>query len=191
MASTYRIPATPLTGLRGRVVETWARRTFGQVPDGAYVYAHNPRVFRDVMGFERRVQRWSALDPSLTAFATMAAAATIGCSWCLDFGYFLTHHDGLDERKAREVPRWRDSELFTDLERDVLEYAEQLTATPPVVDDELSRRLQEALGEAAVVELTQVVALENMRARFNLAAGLESQGFSEACDLPLAVPSAP
>ncbi len=191
MASTYRIPATPLTGVRGRLVEAWARRTFGQVPDGAYVYAHHPRVFRDVMGFERRVQRWSELDPQLTALATMAAAAVVGCSWCLDFGYYMTHHEGLDEARAREVPRWRDSEVFTDLERDVLEYAEQLTATPPVADEALSMRLQQALGVPAVVELTQVVALENMRSRFNLAAGLESQGFAQACDLPLAVPSAP
>ena len=191
MASTFRIPATPTTGLRGRLVEAWTRRTFGQVPDGTYVYWHHPRLLRDVLAFERRVQRWRCLDPNLAAYATMAAASVVGCSWCLDFGYFMAHHDGLDERKVREVPRWRESGAFTDVERDVLEYAEQMSATPPAVEDALSHRLQEALGVAAVVELTQVVALENMRSRFNSAAGLESQGFSAACDLPLAVASVP
>ena len=64
-----------------------------------------------------------------------------------------------------------------------------MTATPPTVDDALSSRLQEALGVKAVVELTQIVALENMRARFNCAAGIEEQGYSEVCELPLAVRS--
>jgi AhpD family alkylhydroperoxidase len=142
-----------------------------------------------VFGFERKVAKWDALDPHLKTYATMATAAAIGCSWCLDFGYYLAHTEGLEEAKVRDVPRWRESELFTPIERDVLEYAEAMTATPPTVDDTLSARLQETLGVKAVVELTQMVALENMRARFNLAAGVEAQGFSDVCELPLAVRS--
>ena len=60
----------------------------------------------------------------------MAVAAQIGCSWCLDFGYFQAHNEGLDEAKASEVPRWRESSVFTSLERDVMEYAEAMTETP-------------------------------------------------------------
>ena len=54
---------------------------------------------------------------------------------------------------------------------------------------ELVARLLDALGTPAVVELTQMIALENMRSRCNSAAGLQSQGYSDVCDLPLAVPS--
>jgi AhpD family alkylhydroperoxidase len=117
----------------------------------------------------------------------MASAASIGCSWCLDFGYYLAHQDGLDEEKVRQVPRWRDSEVFTDLERDVMAYAEAMTSTPPTVTDEQVSRLREQLGDAAVVELTLLVAIENERSRFNSAMGLASQGYSDACELPLAV----
>ena len=35
-------------------------------------------------------------------------------------------------------------------------------------------------------ELTQMIALENMRSRFNSAAGLQSQGYSDVCEVPLA-----
>ena len=63
--------------------------------------------------------------------------------------------------------------------------------TPMTVTDELVTRLLSSLGEAAVVELTQMIALENMRSRFNSAAGLQSQGFSDVCELPLDVPSHP
>jgi alkylhydroperoxidase family enzyme len=64
-----------------------------------------------------------------------------------------------------------------------------MTSTPPTVTDEMVSGLVERLGEPALVELTQMVALENMRSRVNAAMGLRSQGFSAACELPLAVPS--
>ena len=83
------------------------------------------------------------------------------------------HNEGLDVKKAREVPRWRVSDVFTPLERDVMEYAEAMTLTPPTVTDELSARLLNALGPAALVELTAFIALANFMARSNVAMGID------------------
>ena len=70
-----------------------------------------------------------------------------------------------------------------------MEYAEAMTHTPPTVTDELSARLLEALGPAALVELTAFIGLANLYTRTNTAIGIESQGFSAACGLkPLAIP---
>jgi AhpD family alkylhydroperoxidase len=171
-------------------MSAYARRTYGQIPDNAYVLWHHRPVLKAVLKFEQRVARWRALDPTLKSYAQLASAGVIGCSWCLDFGYFLAHNEGLDLAKVREVPRWRESDVFTPLERDVLEYAEAMSTTPLTVTDELVTRLVDQLGTPAVVELTQMIALENMRSRFNSAAGLQSQGYSDVCELPLAVPSA-
>lgn len=187
--SPIRIRPADLDGPSGRLVKQVSRRLYGEVLDGVYVMGHHRRLMWAVAGFERKVQRWHELDAQLKAFAVMASAASIGCSWCLDFAYYLAHTDGLDEAKAREVPRWRQSSVFTGLERDVMAYAEAMTATPPTVTDEMVTGLVEQLGEPALVELTQMVALENMRSRVNAAMGLRSQGFSDACELPLAVPS--
>lgn len=189
MPSTFRIPKAPITGLYGRFLTAYARRTYGQVPDGAHVYFHHKPVLKAVLGFEGKVAKWRELDPHLKSFAQLASAAVIGCSWCLDFGYFLAHDEGLDEAKVREVPRWRESDVFTPLEREVLAYAEAMSTTPPTVTDEMTASLIAQLGIPAVVELTEMVAIENMRSRFNAAAGLQSQGFSDVCELPLAVPS--
>ena len=190
MPSTFRIPKAELTGAYGALVRMFAKKMIGgPVPDNAYVYFHNKPVLKAVMGFEGKVRKWDRLDPTLKSYAQIASAGAIGCSWCLDFGYFMAHNDGLDLAKVREVPRWRESEVFTPLERDVLEYTEAMTATPPTVTDQMVAGLIEQLGEPAVVELTQMVALENMRSRFNSAAGLQSQGYSDVCELPLAVPS--
>ena len=140
--------------------------------------------------FGRKVQKWDQLDPNLQSFAHMAVAALVGCSWCLDLNYFHAHNEGLDEAKASQVPRWRESPVFTPLERDVMEYAEAMSETPPRVTDDLSARLLEQLGAPAMVELTAWVAFANMATRCNTALGIEAQGFSKACKLPLAQPSA-
>ena len=186
MPSQFRIPQARLDGAYGALMTRIARRTWGQVPDNAYVLWHNKAVLRAVFGFEQKVGRWKALDPHLKAYAEMASAGVIGCSWCLDFGYFLAHTKGLDESKVREVPRWRESEAFTGLEREVMAYAEAMTLTPPEVTAEMVASLDRQLGHAAVVELTMMVAVENERSRFNSAMGLASQGFSDVCELPLA-----
>lgn len=189
MPSTFRIPKAPVTGLYGKILTAYARRTYGQLPDGVYVYFHHRPVLKAILGFERKVAKWQALDPTLKSYAQLASAGVIGCSWCLDFGYFMAHHDGLDLTKVREVPRWRESDVFTPLEREVLAYAEAMSTTPLTVTDEMTASLVDQLGTPAVVELTAMAALENMRSRFNCAAGLQSQGYSDVCELPLAVPS--
>ena len=188
--STFRIPKAPVTGAYGWFMTQYARRRLGgEFPDNGYVYFHHKDLLKSVLGFENKVAKWDKLDPQLKSYAQMASAGVIGCSWCLDFGYFMAHNDGLDLAKVREVPRWRDSDVFTPVERDVLEYAEAMSVTPPVVTDWMVEKLIDQLGVPAVVELTQMIALENMRSRFNSAAGLQSQGYSDVCDLPLATPA--
>jgi alkylhydroperoxidase family enzyme len=117
----------------------------------------------------------------------MAVAAAIGCAWCLDFGYWeTTMNHKVPVTKIRAVPNWRDSDVFTDLERLVLEYAEAMTDTPPGVTDEMVARLSAHLSEAELVELTAIVAVENLRSRINSALGLTAQGFKDRCEIPVA-----
>ncbi|MDA8301736.1 MAG: carboxymuconolactone decarboxylase family protein [Actinomycetota bacterium] len=184
MVSTTRIPKAQLTGIYGVVVKRMSRKMFGEVPEPVEVAWHNRKVLNLSFTIGRKLQKWDRCDENLKSFAHMAVASLVGCSFCLDVGYFHAHNKGLDVTKAREVPRWRESGVFTPLERDVLTYAEAMTRTPPVVTDELSARLLEALGPAAMVELTTFIALANFMTRCNTACGIESQGFSAACGLP-------
>jgi alkylhydroperoxidase family enzyme len=190
MASTTRIPPAELTGLYGAAVTRMSRKMFGVVPEPVGVAWHNRKALNLSFAVGRKMQKLDQCDENLKSFAHMAVASMVGCSFCLDFGYFHAHNQGLDVRKAREVPRWRRSDVFTSLERDVMDYAEAMTQTPPTVTDELSARLLKALGAAALVELTTVIALANFMARSNVAMGIESQRMSATCDLkPLALTS--
>jgi AhpD family alkylhydroperoxidase len=191
MASSTRVPATEVTGVYGSLVKTITRRMLGHVPESVGVLWHSPAVFKDLMGLGRKADSWNRLDPNLASFASMAAAGVVGCSFCLDLHYFMTRNRGLDEAKAREVPRWRQSTVFTPLERRVMEYAEAMSQTPPAVTDELSAALLSDLGAPALVELTARVGAMNLSARTNVALGIRSEEFASSCGLPpLAAPSA-
>ncbi|MFT4083837.1 MAG: carboxymuconolactone decarboxylase family protein [Nocardioides sp.] len=179
-----RIEPQEITGLYGVVVKTFARRLFGRVPESLGVMWHHVPALRAGMAFGQKLQKWDECDETLKSLAHMAVASLVGCSWCLDFNYFMAKNKGLDIEKAREVPRWRESEAFTPLEREVLEYAEAMTQLPSTVSDAMVAGLCERLGAAGLIELTTVIGYANMTTRSNVALGIESDGFSAACGLP-------
>lgn len=190
MTRASRIPKAEITGLYGAVVKRFSKKMFGKVPEPVAVAWHNKPVLKFTIAISQHTGKWRACDEDLKSLAHMAVASLVGCAFCLDLGYFRAHNEGLDEEKAREVPRWRESDAFTPLERDVMEYAEAMSQTPPAVSDELSARLLEALGAPGLVELAAFVAVANFYTRLNTAAGVEAQGLAASCGLrPLSMPT--
>lgn len=183
-ATTARVPLTHRRTPYVRLMEAYSRRRYGAVLEPGLVLLHHRGVLRTMLRTESGVARWTTLDPTVKALATMAAAARVGCGWCLDFGYWESRHQRVPAAKLDAIPHWRDvPEVYTDLERAAMEYAEAMTATPPTVDDTLVDRLRSWLDDAQLVELTAIVAQENNRSRLNTAMGLTGQGFTDACDL--------
>jgi alkylhydroperoxidase family enzyme len=165
-----------------RATEWFSRKKYGDVLDPGRAWMNNRRVLTSCGLLEASAARWNKLDPTLKALAVMVTSAQVGCSWCMDFGYWEYHHQGIDPAKLRAVPQWRDSDVYTDLERAVMDYAEAMTATPPSVTDDQVERLRRELDDAALMELTAQISLENFRSRTNAALGLTSQGFKEYCE---------
>lgn len=184
MATGTRIPQAEITGVFGAIAKRLSKKMLGEVPESLGVMWHHQRVLKTLFGFSAKAEKWDACDPQLKSFAHMAAVSLVGCSFCLDLGYFQALNEKLDIDKAREVPRWRESDLFTPLECDVMEYAEAMSQTPPAVTDELSARLLEQLGAAGLLELSAFIGAANLVSRTNVALGIKSQGFAEACGLP-------
>jgi len=180
-----RISLHPPRTLGYRLAAWFSRRRYGTVLDPIAALAHNMPVARSYALFELQAQRWKQLDQGLKDLAVLAAAASIGCSWCMDFGYWTstTRPDVLAE-KIRAVPNWQDGEVFSVLERLVMLYAEAMTVTPPLVTDDLVAELHDRLGEARLVELTAIIAVENLRSRINTALGLTAQGFQDRSERP-------
>jgi 4-carboxymuconolactone decarboxylase len=143
------------------------------------LYAHSPRLLLGYGLFEQATAKQHRVPERLKLLAELKAAALTTCEYCVDIGSQIARRAGISDEQLLALPRYRDSDLFTDLEKLVLEYAVGVSSTPVAVPDELLARLQAHFDDAQLVELTNVIALENMRGRFNLALGIGSAGFSE------------
>ena len=81
---------------------------------------------------------------------------------------------------------YRNASCFSEVDKLILEYATAISRTPVEVSDELFDALRAHFDTAQLVGLTHVVTLGNLRARFNVALGIGSSGFSAGmvCALP-------
>ncbi len=176
---------------KGRIARFGRRvgqKRFGIDAEPLQAASHHAGVLISSGVLEASVAKgWKKLDPTVRWLAVQRSGMLIGCSWCIDYGYYIGMNEGLDPAKVRAVAQWRDSDLYDERERAVLEYAELATLTPSVVPEELGVALHRYFSDAEIVELAAWVALENFRSRFNAGLGLHSQGFSDHCELPMRV----
>jgi AhpD family alkylhydroperoxidase len=164
------------------------RRQYGKDLDTVLAMSHHPGVLypwalMETAGLRRR----SRLPEGLADLVVLVTAAHIGCSWCVDFGAHEWERRGLDPEVAVDAVRWRTTDRFDDDQRAAFAFAEAASGSMDQVTDEMVADLVCRFGEPGMVELAYLVALENMRSRFNSALGLASQGFSsgEACSLAM------
>jgi alkylhydroperoxidase family enzyme len=169
------------------LAEAYSKRKYGQVLEPGLAILHNRQVLTAMIAHENKVARWRTVDDTTKALAVLAAAAEIGCSWCLDFGYWESVHRGVDPAKLRAITQWQGAEVYTEDERAVIAYAIAMTRTPPEVTDEMVADLRARFTDAQLVEITAMISLENSRSRTNAAFGLHSQGFRDSCELPAGV----
>src|SRR5262245_65671999 len=154
------------------------------------MYAHVPGLLRGYGSLEQATAKLHRLDERLKNLAELKAATLTNCEYCIDLGSPIARRSGLSDQHLLALPRYRTSALFTDLEKLVLDYAVGMSRTPVEVSDALFARLREHFDDAQLVELTHVIALENMRGRFNLALGIGAAGFSDGmvCAVPETTP---
>jgi AhpD family alkylhydroperoxidase len=180
----WRLPQANSRNPVVRIAYWISRRRFGRVTGHPALTAHNPLVLAGWGAFELALERADRIDNRLEDLAATRTATMTGCPFCIDFATALLPKLGFTPRQVAEVARWQDSEAFSDDERLVLEYAEAMMTTRVEVTDELFHRVLARFDEAAIVELTAPIALENYRGRLNHALGLGSEGFCELGPTP-------
>jgi alkylhydroperoxidase family enzyme len=153
------------------------------------LYAHVPELLHGYGMMEQATAQLERIDKRLRALAELKAATLVQCEFCIDIGSQISRRWGLSDDELLALPVYRTSALFTEVDKLVLDYAVGMSRTPVEVSDELFARLREHFDDAQLVELTHVIAVGNMRGRFNLALGVGSAGFSDGmvCAVPATI----
>jgi AhpD family alkylhydroperoxidase len=155
------------------------KRRWGQVLVPALTWARVPSFYLALAGFNAAIERkGSPLEPSLRSLVQSRVSQLDDCAFCIDLNSMLAAERAGSLEKALAVSEWRQNALYSARERLALEYAEAVTASR--VGDELASRVKAEFGENTMIELTGLIAFQNMSAKFNAALDIPSQGFCRA-----------
>ena len=149
------------------------------------IWAHQPKMMSGMGKFQQAVRKGDSVDERLKYLIELKGAQMIGCEFCVDLGSQICRNSGFSDDELLALPRYRDSDLFTEREKLALDYTAAVMRTPVEVTDELFARVKEHFTDEQLVEITALITLVNLD-RFNAAFGVGSAGFSEGmvCVVP-------
>jgi AhpD family alkylhydroperoxidase len=157
------------------------KRKYGAVLDSALLWARSPKVFLGVALLYGAIDRRSSpVPPALRSVLTVRVSQLNGCRFCVDLNSATALDRAIATEKLDALAAWRTSNLFSARERAALAYAEAMTL-PDRVDDALVAEVKQYFDDDAVIELTALIAFQNMSSKFNSALAVPPQGF---CRLP-------
>jgi AhpD family alkylhydroperoxidase len=158
------------------------RRKYGQELEAARLWARVPKLFAAIALLYGALDRkGSPLDPRLRSLLTVRISQLNWCPFCVDINSATLLKRGASSEKVEALAQWRDSDLFDARERAALDYAEAVTLSDRQVDNAVMAALKGQFDDDAVVELTALIAFQNLSSKFNAALGVPAQGF---CRLP-------
>jgi uncharacterized peroxidase-related enzyme len=142
-----------------------------------------PKSFLGVAFLDGMIDRKSSpLPPVLRSLITVRVSQLNGCRFCVDINSATLLKQGVAFGKVEAVAAWQQTDLFSESERIALEYAEAVTLHSGSIEEDLMKRLKKHFEEDAIVELTALIAFQNLSSKFNSALGVPPQGF---CRIPV------
>ncbi len=158
------------------------RRKYGKALDAALLWARAPKLFLGVALLYGAIdRRASPIAPALRSLVTVRVSQINHCAFCIDLNSATLLKRGVDMEKVSALPEWRANNLFDERERAALDYAEAMTRSDIAVEDRHIASLRRHFNDDAIVELTALIAFQNMSSKFNAALDVPAQGF---CRLP-------
>lgn len=158
------------------------KRKYGAVLQPGLLWGRVPKLFASVAILYGALDRKSSpLSPVLRSLVTVRVSQINWCHFCVDINSATLADRSGSMDKVDALEQWQESELFDDKERVVLEYTEAVTFSDQQVTDELIQRLKNFFDEDGIVELTGLIAFQNLSSKFNSALDVPPQGF---CKLP-------
>jgi len=157
-------------------------KKYGQLLKPALLWARVPKLFGSVALLYGALDRKSSpLSPVLRALITVRVSQINWCRFCVDINSSLLAQRSGSMQKVESLAQWKTSDLFDEKEKIALEYTEAMTYSDQQVTDGLMQRLKKHFDDDSIIELTGLIAFQNMSSKFNSALDIPSQGF---CKLP-------
>ena len=154
------------------------KRKYGAVLDPGLLWGRVPKLFAAVAILYGVLDRRSSpLDPVLRSLVTVRVSQINWCHFCVDINSATLAKRAGSMDKVEQLADWQQRDIFTEKERLALEYAEALTYSDQQVTADLMQRLKVIFDDDTIVELTGLIAFQNLSSKFNSALDVPAQGF--------------
>lgn len=161
------------------------KRNYGEVLEPGKLWGRSPRVFLGVATlFGALNRKTSPIDAVLRALLTVRISQINWCTFCVDINSATVLKRGGPEEKLNDLDHYWDSPHFSDAEKIALEYADTITYSDRQVTPELMERVKKFYDDDALVELTGLIAFQNLSSKFNAALDVQPQGFCKIAPQP-------
>lgn len=165
-----------------RVFFAKQKSTYGEVLLPGMLWGRSKWVFASVALLYGALNRkHSPLNGELRSIVTVRVSQINHCEFCVDINGATLQKRGASEEKMLALRDWRNSNLYDDLEAAVLEYTEAMTYTDREISAVMVDALRNHFDEDGIVELTGMIAFQNLSSKFNAALNIPPQGF---CAVP-------
>lgn len=144
------------------------------------VYALDPRLFG--MFLDRHKWQWSkerTLNPILRELGIARTGWARGSRFVYSQHCKVLRREGCDERKIESIPSWSGALCYTNIERAVLGYADDLVLCNGRSSDERFAQLRQELDDLQIFELTFMILTYETSAKLCLALRLEYDDVDE------------
>ena len=146
------------------------------------VYGRVPKSLKLSWEMSKFVESGLSIDKDLQFLIQGLIARLNGCTFRIDIGEAMAHHEGAAARIAY-VEDFEADGRFTDAERAALRYVREVTATHQA-SDETFAALKAHFNDQEIVEITLLNAIENFWNLTNLPLGIESDQLCALAGLP-------
>jgi alkylhydroperoxidase family enzyme len=176
--------AGPVVRLVYRFMTRGMKKLTGREPargngsEPVQIWAHRPKLMTAMGKFAGAARKGTTVDQRISHLIELKGSQMIGCEYCVDLGSQICRNSGFSDEELLALPRYRQSDLFTEREKLALDYAVAVMRTPVAVTDELFTRMKEHFSDEQLVEMTALLAAVNLN-RFNAAFGVGAAGFSD------------
>lgn len=156
------------------------KRKYGVVLDAALMWARSPKLFTSVAILYGMVDRKrSPLNPALRSLVTVLVSQINSCSFCVDLNSAILLKRGVSDAVVQSLSNWKESEMFDPAQKAALDYADAVTKYDRGVNDQLFAELHKYYDDDAIIELTGLIAFQNLSSKFNSALDVPAQGFCQ------------
>lgn len=161
-----------------RLIFALQRRRYGTELEPARLWGRTPRVFAmQTLLYRALERRRSPIEPALRSLLMVRVSQINWCEFCVDLNSANALARHVAATKLEQLRDYEQSPLYSDRERAALAYADAATDSTRRPDVAQITRLQRYFDDDAIIELTAIIAFQNLSSKFNAALGVRAQGF--------------